>query len=105
MNNLSAIADPTRAKILTIISRHGTIAAGEICGHFKISNAAISQHLKVLKEANLVNVEVDARRRLYSINREGIYFISNWVDDIKLQMENSINRLEDFLAQGKDLDS
>lgn len=105
MKNLSAICEPTRAKILQVIARHGTIAAGDICANFSISNAAISQHLKILKEANFVNMEIDAKRRLYSINPNGINAISDWVNELKQNMENRLDRLENFLEAKKDLNS
>ncbi len=105
MRTFHAISDPTRAKILQIIASNGIIAAGDICANFSISNAAISQHLKILKEANLVNMEIDAKKRLYSINPNGINEISDWINELKYKMESRIDRLEDFLNNGKDLNS
>lgn len=105
MNSFSALSDPKRAQIVKILAQNGEMAAGDICNHFSISNAAVSQHLKVLKSANLVNIKIDAKRRIYSINPMGINDIENWAFDIKRQMEGTIDRLEQFLADGKDLDS
>ena len=66
-----ALADSSRRKILQMLSRK-QMAAGEIADRFEMSTSAVSQHLKVLKAAYLVIVQVDAQRRLYSVNKGGL---------------------------------
>jgi DNA-binding transcriptional ArsR family regulator len=69
---LKAIADPTRRRILSLV-REGERASGEIAAGFDMTRPAISQHLKVLKEAGLVNERRDGVRRLYSVRAEGLF--------------------------------
>jgi DNA-binding transcriptional ArsR family regulator len=71
MDVFTALADSSRRKILQMLSRK-QMAAGEIADRFEMSNSAVSQHLKALKAANLVIVQVDAQRRLYSVNNSGL---------------------------------
>jgi DNA-binding transcriptional ArsR family regulator len=61
---LRAIADPTRRRILSLVWREER-TAGEIAARFEVSQPAISQHLKVLRETGLVAVRRDGTRRLY----------------------------------------
>jgi DNA-binding transcriptional ArsR family regulator len=67
---LKAIAEPNRRAILTLVS-DSEKTAGEIASHFEISRPAVSQHLKVLKEAGLVRERRDGTRRLYVVRSEG----------------------------------
>ncbi|MCC6713345.1 MAG: winged helix-turn-helix transcriptional regulator [Candidatus Dadabacteria bacterium] len=66
-----AIADDTRRKILEFLSE-GESAAGDIASRFEISKPAISNHLKILKEADIVNERKVRQNRLYSLNSEKI---------------------------------
>jgi DNA-binding transcriptional ArsR family regulator len=68
---LRAIAEPNRREILRLVwSRER--AAGEIAAHFDVTRPAVSQHLRVLKEAQLVNERRDGTRRLYRARRETV---------------------------------
>ncbi len=73
-----AIADETRRKILELLSK-GRATAGEIGSNFNISNPAISNHLKILKEANLVNEHKVSQNRIYSLNRKQIKEMINFL--------------------------
>lgn len=55
-DTLRALADPTRREILNLL-KHSRLSAGEICNHFSISDAAVSRHLSVLKDADLIRDE------------------------------------------------
>jgi DNA-binding transcriptional ArsR family regulator len=68
---LKAIAEPRRRRILTLV-RDDELSAGEIAAHFDVSGPAISQHLNVLKEANLVSERRNGTRRLYQARPEGL---------------------------------
>jgi DNA-binding transcriptional ArsR family regulator len=68
---LKAIAEPRRRRILTLV-RDGELSAGEIAAHFDVTGPAISQHLNVLKEANLVSERRNGTRRLYQARPEGL---------------------------------
>jgi DNA-binding transcriptional ArsR family regulator len=70
--SLRAVADPTRRAILRLV-REGELAAGEIATHFpSMSRPAVSQHLRVLAGAGLVDVRPDGTRRLYRWRPEGL---------------------------------
>ena len=78
-----AIADPTRRRILKMLSRR-QMAAGDICDHFEeISIPAVSQHLKALRDANLVSVQADGKLRLYSFNRSGLKAFNQFFNELK----------------------
>ncbi|MCA1833784.1 MAG: ArsR/SmtB family transcription factor [Actinomycetota bacterium] len=68
---LKAIAEPRRREILRLVW-DAERPAGDIAAHFDVTHAAISQHLRVLKEAGLVNERRDGRRRLYIARPESI---------------------------------
>jgi len=80
--SLRAVADPTRRAILRLV-RDGELAAGEIATHFpSISRPAVSQHLRVLADAGLVEVRPDGNRRLYRWRREGLRDAAAFVEDM-----------------------
>lgn len=64
---MRALADPTRREILELL-RAGRLPAGEIAGHFPVSNAAVSKHLAVLREAGLVRVDRCGKNIYYELN-------------------------------------
>lgn len=76
-----AIADDTRRKILEYLSQSET-AAGEIASKFEISKPAISNHLKILKEADLVSERKVRQNRLYSLNGEKIENMKNYLESL-----------------------
>jgi DNA-binding transcriptional ArsR family regulator len=79
---LRAVADPTRRAILRLV-RDDELAAGEIAGHFpSISRPAVSQHLRVLSDARLVDVRPDGNRRLYRWRREGLRDAATFVEEM-----------------------
>ncbi|TGL62423.1 ArsR family transcriptional regulator [Leptospira sarikeiensis] len=100
MNALDAISDPTRRKILELLFE-GELGAGEIAGHFDISSAAISQHLKVLRETNLIQVRVDGQRRIHSLDYKGWKEIQDWLDRAKSFWEDRLDVLEKELRANK----
>ena len=68
---LRALADPTRRQILALVWREER-TAGEIAGRFTMSRPAVSQHLTVLRQSELVSVRHEGVRRLYRANRSAI---------------------------------
>ena len=80
--SLRAVADPTRRAILRLV-RDGELPAGEIATHFpSISRPAVSQHLRVLADAGLVEVRADGNRRLYRWCREGLRDAAEFMDEM-----------------------
>ena len=64
-DTLRALADPTRREILNLL-KHSRLSAGEICNHFSISDAAVSRHLSVLKDADLIRDEREGKLSIMS---------------------------------------
>lgn len=78
-NSLAALADPTRRKVFERL-RRGPLPVGVIAEGLPVSRPAVSQHLKVLKEAGLVTEEQDGARRIYRIDPEGLGQLRTWLD-------------------------
>ena len=97
MLEFTALSDPTRRQILELLSR-GERSAGQIAGAFEMSAPAISQHLKVLREANLVRVRVDAQRRIYTVDPAGFAVIDAWLERMRRFWGASLDALERELA-------
>jgi len=76
-----AIADDTRRDILTLLSKGDSIA-GDIANKFKISKPAISNHLKILKEADLVSERKVQQNRIYSLNKNEIKKMVNYLNKL-----------------------
>ncbi len=81
-NTLKALADPTRREILNLL-KQGRLSAGEITEHFDITAAAISRHLSVLKEADLIWDTRDGKYIFYELNTSVLEEIMLWITDLK----------------------
>lgn len=81
-DTLRALTDPTRREILTLL-RDGSKSAGEICEHFPVTAAAISRHLSVLKEADLIRDQRDGKFIIYTLNTSVLEDIMLWVNELK----------------------
>ena len=81
-NTMRALADSTRREILNLLKR-GKMSAGEICEHFDISGAAISRHLSVLKEADLIFDTRDGKYIYYELNTSVLEEILLWISELK----------------------
>ncbi len=97
MDTFAALAEPTRRSILEMLVAKNGIAAGDIYSRFKASPPAISQHLKVLKEAKLVRVEKRAQHRIYYINPEPMRELEKWIQQFAAKMEDQFQRLDKLL--------
>lgn len=96
METISALSDPTRFRIVEMLAGK-ELPAGEIASKFDMSAPAVSQHLKVLKDAKLVSVRADAQRRLYSLNREGFEEMDEWLQRIRRFWNKRLDALEKIL--------
>ena len=75
----AALADPSRRAVFEAL-RGGPVAVGELAKRFPISRPAVSQHLRVLKDAGLVSDLADGNRRLYRIRPEGVAELRAYLD-------------------------
>ncbi|MCL4302020.1 MAG: winged helix-turn-helix domain-containing protein [Anaerolineae bacterium] len=101
MDKFSALADPTRRLILEILARSGQLSATEISDQFQVSPSAISQHLKVLRVANLVLMEKRAQQRIYQINRETMVELEAWAKQLAQQWDERFEVLDEVLEAEK----
>ena len=79
---LKALSDPTRREILQML-RSGSKSAGEISDHFEITAAAISRHLSVLKEADLIRDQREGKFIIYTLNTSVLEDVLFWVSNLK----------------------
>jgi DNA-binding transcriptional ArsR family regulator len=79
--SFAALADPTRRAIVEMLAR-GPLTSGEIARRFTISPSAVSQHLKVLREARLARVQVAGQQRIYELDADGLAEIEEWLEGI-----------------------
>jgi DNA-binding transcriptional ArsR family regulator len=85
-----AIAQPKRREILQLLVA-GELSAGEVGSHFAVTQPAISQHLKVLKQSGLVSERRDGTRRLYSVRPEGLADLHGFLAEV---LPASLERLK-----------
>lgn len=81
-DTLRALADPTRRSILNLL-KGGTLSAGEIAEHFDITGAAISRHLSVLRDADLIRDKRDGKFIYYELNASVLEEIMLFLADLK----------------------
>lgn len=98
MDVFSALADPTRRRIVESLA-DGERSFGEIAADFDISDPAVSQHLRVLREAGVVDVRRKAQRRIYRIRREGLFEIEQWIGHVRRFWSDRLDRLETVLRE------
>lgn len=81
-DTLQALADPTRREILNLL-KQSRMSAREISNHFSISGAAVSRHLSVLKEADLIRNEREGKYIYYELNATVLEEILLWISELK----------------------
>ncbi len=96
-----ALGDPTRRQILELLAS-GEQPAGSVVEALPISQPAVSQHLKVLREARLVTVRAEGTRRLYAIDPAGIDAAQAWLGTLSSDpFRQPLDALETEVARGK----
>ena len=86
-NTLRALSDPIRREILNLLKR-GRMSAGDIADHFDVTGAAVSRHLSVLKEADLIRDTREGKYIYYDLNASVLEEIMLWIVDLKGEKEN-----------------
>jgi DNA-binding transcriptional ArsR family regulator len=97
MDVFYALSDPTRRKILELLASQGELNATQIYANFQVSPPAISQHLKVLREANLVKMVKHAQQRIYQINPEAVLELEDWSKQLAEQWNQRLDVLDEIL--------
>src|ERR687887_2632394 len=93
---LQVLAEPRRIQILELL-RDGERPVGELVEGLGLSQPAVSKHLRVLKDAGLVEARADAQRRLYRIRPEPLAELDDWLASYRQLWETHLDRLEDHL--------
>lgn len=98
------LSDPMRRRILEMLGQ-AEMASGEVAeaigSEFGITQAAVSQHLKVLRESGFARVRAEAQRRLYSVDATGLRAVDAWIGQFRSFWEPKLDALETEIARGK----
>lgn len=100
MEPFTALSDPHRRRMLELIGR-GERAAGAIAAEFAMTPAAVSQHLKALREAGLVRVRTEGARRIYSLDPDGLAGVESWLAKVRGLWSTRFDALEAALHEEK----
>lgn len=104
MHAFDVLGDPVRRRILELLA-DGEHRSGDIVeviqNEFGITQAAVSQHLRVLRESGFASVRVDGPRRIYSVEVEPMQAVDAWLDRFRSFWEPKLNALETEIARGK----
>jgi DNA-binding transcriptional ArsR family regulator len=97
METFTVLADPTRRRIVELLAT-GDMGAGDIHRHFRMTGPAVSQHLKVLRDAHLVRVKPAAQRRVYSLDPRGLDELEEWLTNVRRFWNQRLDALERALT-------
>jgi DNA-binding transcriptional ArsR family regulator len=94
----AALADPVRREILDLLA-DGELDAGAIAARFPISRPAVSRHLRVLREAELVEAQIEAQRRVYRLRPERFAEMDDWLSHYRRFWSTRLDALETELRR------
>lgn len=97
---LKALADDSRRTMLEALTG-GPATAGELAALLPIARPGVSRHLRVLREAGLVEVRQDAQRRVYSLRAQPLEEVDDWLDRNLARWEQRLDALHTEIARGK----
>jgi DNA-binding transcriptional ArsR family regulator len=95
MEVFDAIAQPKRREILRLLS-DGELSAGEVASHFAVTQPAISQHLKVLRDVGLIDERREGTRRLLSVRADGLADLHDFLSEV---LPSGLERLKQAAEQ------
>jgi DNA-binding transcriptional ArsR family regulator len=97
---LQALSDPSRRTVLGILREHPA-TAGELADALPIARPGVSRHLRVLREAGLVEVRQVAQRRIYTLRPEALVEVDEWLESYRVLWQNRLDALHTEIARGK----
>ncbi|MBA9001871.1 ArsR/SmtB family transcription factor [Thermomonospora cellulosilytica] len=104
MHAFDVLGDPVRRRILELLAE-GEMTSGAVCAvireEFGISQPAVSQHLKVLRDGGFATVRPEGARRLYAVNTDPLRDVDAWLDRFRRFWEPKLDALETELARGR----
>lgn len=95
---MEALAEPSRRRIVELL-REGELSVGDLVGGTGLAQPAVSKHLKVLKEAGLVDVRREAQRRLYRIRLQPLAELDAWLEPYRRLWNERLDLLERHLKE------
>ena len=101
MSPFEALAEPNRRRILDLL-RDGERPVGELVDRLSMSQPAVSKHLRVLRDSGLVDVRVDAQRRVYRLRPEPLKEVDAWIEPYRRLWDRRLDRLERHLKRMDD---
>ena len=96
MTAYSALAEPSRRQILDLL-RDGERSVNQLVARLDLSQPGVSKHLKVLREAGLVVMRPDGRRRLYALRPEALVEVDEWLEPYRVFWSKRLDALERHL--------
>ena len=104
MHAFDVLGDPVRRRILELLAS-GETSAGDVAarvgGEFGISQPAVSQHLKVLRDNGFATVRAEGTRRLYAVDPTGMREADAWVEQFRTFWDHQLDALGTEVARGK----
>src|SRR4029077_15707323 len=101
MDIFTALAEPNRRTIIELLARNGPLSATAIYEQFPVSPQAVSQHLKVLREAHLVEMEKRAQKHVYRLNPQTLSQFEAWVQQMQQRWSERFDALDTVLESEK----
>jgi DNA-binding transcriptional ArsR family regulator len=98
---MQALADPSRRTVLEILRGHEA-TAGELAAALPIARPGVSRHLRVLRQAGLVDVRRDAQRRIYSLRPEALIEVDEWLEAYRALWRNRLDALHTEVKRGRE---
>ena|ERR1700733_8579487 len=100
IETFAALAEPNRLRIVELL-RAGARPVGEIVERLNLQQPQVSKHLRVLKDAGLVDVEVRAQQRVYELSPEPLRQLNQWLERFRDVWDARLDRLDDYLEHMK----
>lgn len=95
----AALAEPTRLRIIDMLAQRGALSASDISAMFSSSAPAISQHLRVLREAGLVTVHKRAQQRIYYLEPSSMTEVQEWIESRLAKWNARLDSMESYINQ------
>jgi DNA-binding transcriptional ArsR family regulator len=95
-----ALADGSRRTVLQILREHPA-TAGDLAEALPIARPGVSRHLRVLREAGLVEARQDGQRRIYTLRPEALVEVDEWLEEYRAVWQNRLDALQTEIARGK----
>jgi DNA-binding transcriptional ArsR family regulator len=98
MDVFTALADPTRRRIVEMVSA-GEMSAGQIADNFAVSRPGVSRHLRVLRESGLLTSRVVAQSRIYRVNPRALDELDDWTARARAFWSGHLSKLDALLEE------